>query len=235
MQIYNSSEKIERYLDDLAVEYKEMLLNRLLEESGNIENLNISEMLRIDAEIKKPLLRNYRRVRMMQRRLFYLGMGYATVGIVFFLFELYPYIKYNGLHTMNGVSVLSLLIMLMGFVICLMAIMIPFVRKYTGKIETKNIEYNRAIWEYSVVKTWRTLEGIAADIYGDAEKRPINSIINILLADNYINKVEAEVLREFLKMRNSVAHGLGDSYKLEEIMDLLKRVDNILNNFKRTI
>lgn len=61
MQTYSNEDKIERYLDDLAAEYKELLLKRLLEVSGTIENLSVSELLRIDTEIKKPLLADYRR------------------------------------------------------------------------------------------------------------------------------------------------------------------------------
>lgn len=45
MQTYNNEDKIERYLEDLAVEYKELLLKRLLEVSGSIENLSVSELL----------------------------------------------------------------------------------------------------------------------------------------------------------------------------------------------
>lgn len=52
MQTCDNEEKIERYLDDLADEYKKLLLKRLLEVSGTIENLSISELLRIDNEIK---------------------------------------------------------------------------------------------------------------------------------------------------------------------------------------
>ena len=43
----NNEDKIEKYLDDLAEEYKTLLLNRLLEVSGNIENLNVCDLLRI--------------------------------------------------------------------------------------------------------------------------------------------------------------------------------------------
>ena len=75
----NNEDKIEKYLDDLAEEYKTLLLNRLLEVSGNIENLNVCDLLRIDNEIKRPFLSEYRR-QLRRKRVFQMsGVLYAIM------------------------------------------------------------------------------------------------------------------------------------------------------------
>lgn len=228
MQTYDNEEKIERYLDDLADEYKELLLKRLLEVSGTIENLSVSELLRIDNEIKKPLLPDYRRHQRRQRVVLIAGMLYAIMGIMLLaMFEMIDSLRYDGM------TLVALVITFLGLLMSLMSVMLPSSKYPLGKHETRNTEDDRAIWEYSVVKTWRELEGVAADIYTESKAMSTSSIISIFLQDNYINKGEAEMLREFLKMRNNIVHDTDNNYKLEEIKDMLKGVQSILNNLKK--
>lgn len=47
--------------------------------------------------------------------------------------------------------------------------------------------YAEAIWEHSVVRTWRELEGIAADIYAESKTMPTYSIISKFFIQN-LNK-----------------------------------------------
>ena len=230
MQTYNNEEKIERYLDNLAVEYKELLLKRLLEVSGTIEDLSVSELLRIDTEIKKPLLADYWRRQRRQRIMLMAGMLYAIMGIMLLaMFEMIDSFRYDGM------TLVALVISFLGLLMSLMSVMMPNSRSLLSKHETRSMEDNRALWEYGVVKTWRELEGIAADIYSESKTMPTYSIISKFLEDNYINKVEAERLREFLKMRNNIVHDTDNNYKLEEIKDALKAVESIINCLKKEI
>ena len=75
----------------------------------------------------------------------------------------------------------------------------------------------------------------AADIYAESKLMPIHSIISKFLEDNYINKVEAERLREFLKMRNNIVHDTDNNYKTEEIKDALEGVESIINSLKKVV
>lgn len=228
MQTCDNEEKIERYLDDLADEYKKLLLKRLLEVSGTIENLSVSELLRIDNEIKKPLLTDYRRQQRRQRVLLMAGMLYAIFGIMLLaLFEMIDSLRYDGM------TLVALIITFLGLLMSLLSVILPSNKNPLDKHKTGNSEDDIAIWEYSVVKTWRELEGVAADIYTESKVMPTSSIISDFLKDNYINKREEEILREFLKMRNNIVHDIDNNYKLEEIKNMLKEVQRILSNLKK--
>ena len=61
MNISPNNEKIQKYLDELSNEYKELLFVALLERSKSIDDISISDLLRIDNEIKKPLLTGYQK------------------------------------------------------------------------------------------------------------------------------------------------------------------------------
>lgn len=229
MQIDNE-EKIERYLDDLADEYKELLLKRLLEVSGTIENLSVSDLLRIDNEIKKPLLSDYRRQQRKKRVILMAGILYSIMGIMLLtMFEMVDSLRYEGM------TLVALVITFLGLLMSLMSVMLPNSKNFFGKHEVRNTEDDRALLEYSVVKTWRELEGVAADIYMDSKAITTSSILSKFLQDNYINNDEAETLRGFLKMRNNIVHDTDNNYKLQEIKDMLKRAQSIINNLKKAI
>lgn len=229
MQIDNE-EKIERYLDDLADEYKELLLKRLLEVSGTIENLSVSDLLRIDNEIKKPLLADYRRQQRKKRVILMAGISYSIMGIMLLtMFEMVDSLRYEGM------TLVALVITFLGLLMSLMSVMLPNSKNFFGKHEVRNTEDDRVLLEYSVVKTWRELEGVAADISMDSKAITTSSILSKFSQDNYINNDEAETLREFLKMRNNIVHDTDNNYKLQEIKDMLKGAQSIINNLKKAI
>ena len=220
----NNEYKIEKYLDDLAEEYKTLLLNRLLEVSGNIENLNVCDLLRIDNEIKRPFLSEYRR-QLRRKRVFQMsGVLYAIMGIMFLsICEIIDSVKSEGM------VLLSLVITFMGVIMILMSEMYPNKWYYSNQKVSNNSEESRAILEYRVVSAWRELEGFATDIYSENIILPTGSIISSLLNDNYINQKEADFLKDFLKMRNNIVHDINNNYELDEMRNMLKRVQHIIN------
>ena len=53
------NDKIEKYLDELSDEYKNLLYKALVARTKPLDDLSVSELLRIDSEIKKPLFLYY--------------------------------------------------------------------------------------------------------------------------------------------------------------------------------
>lgn len=61
MNILPKNDKIEKYLDELADEYKVLLYNALVSRTKPLDDLSVSELLRLDNEIKKPLFEDYQK------------------------------------------------------------------------------------------------------------------------------------------------------------------------------
>lgn len=227
MQLYSHEDKIEKYLVDLSEEYKELLLKRLLETSGSIENLNVSDLLRIDMEIKKPLIPSYRKKKRMQSIFLMAGTMYALVGIMMLLF-----FEINDSYVYEGMSLMALVVTFVGLLMSIFSVMIP-----SNYIEKKEItwlkEDNRAILEYNVVKSWREIEGIATDLYSETKVIPAYSIIDAFFQDGYINKEQSEKLREILKMRNNIVHNIDNNYSLKEIQNMIFDTNVILDKIKK--
>ena len=48
-------DKIEKYVNELGEEYKDLLFEALLKKSDSLSELSVSELLRIDNDVKKYL------------------------------------------------------------------------------------------------------------------------------------------------------------------------------------
>ena len=114
-----NKEKIQKYLDELSKEYKELLYSALIERSQSIDDISISELLRIDNEIKKPLHAEYQRQK--HRRKLYISIGLIYVALGFMMFLFYSIIGSDFLFSIDSaITLVSLIITLAG--ICVIII-----------------------------------------------------------------------------------------------------------------
>ena len=111
MNISPNNEKIQKYLDELSNEYKELLFVALLERSKSIDDISISDLLRIDNEIKKPLLTGYQKQQRLRRLIISSGIIYIFSGIGTLLF--YEIIE-NGFYSDRIIPLMSFIIILVG-------------------------------------------------------------------------------------------------------------------------
>lgn len=101
MKISHNNEKIQKYLIELADEYKELLFNALVERSESLDDFSISELLRLDNEIKRPLIANYHRQKRRRKMFLTCGLVYTFLGL--FLMLMYYMIKSDLFHSTDGV------------------------------------------------------------------------------------------------------------------------------------
>ena len=84
VNILPKNDKIEKYLDELADEYKVLLYNALVSRTKPLDDLSVSELLRLDNEIKKPLFEDYQK-KQHRRQLFLIaGLIYMFTGVFLF-------------------------------------------------------------------------------------------------------------------------------------------------------
>ena len=232
MNISSNDDKIEKYLDELADEYKRLLFNALLERSSSIdEPLSISELLRLDNEIKKPLLRNYQRQLRRKRLFLIVGMTYMLLGfLLFFLYQIY---ETNFLNDINKLlEVLSISIAFFGVFLSVLSYALPTVQISSRSNKYQKEDAFEKILEYEVISKWRDLEGTVDDFSTEKKAKPPRSIIDYLYESNLINSEEKNVLLDFLKMRNNIVHSAVTNYSSNELVSLLKKVDKILEKLK---
>lgn len=234
MNITPNNDKIEKYLDELAEEYKELLFTALISRTPNLDDLSVSELLRLDNEIKKPLLVNYQKQQRRKKMLLVMGLTYMFLG--FFTIIIFKLIKSNFIYgTDDVITLMSLVISFMGFVISIFSVALPNTFFSTSKYIEKKYSESLPLKEYEVITKWRELEGIVNDISINANVQTPRSVIQFLTENKFIDNDENTLLRNFLKIRNNIVHSTDTTYSVEEITSMLCEVDKVIAKIKKIV
>lgn len=234
MNITPNNDKIEKYLDELAEEYKELLFTALISRTPNLDDLSVSELLRLDNEIKKPLLVNYQKQQRRKKMLLVMGLTYMFLG--FFTIIIFKLIKSNFIYgTDDVITLMSLVISFIGFVISIFSVALPNTFFSTSKYIEKKSSESLPLKEYEVITKWRELEGIVNDISINANVQTPRSVIQFLTENKFIDNDENTLLRNFLKIRNNIVHSTDTTYSVEEITSMLCEVDKVIAKIKKIV
>lgn len=233
MNISPNNDKIEKYLDELADEYKALLYKALVSRTKPLDDLSISELLRLDNEIKKPLLEDYQKKQRHRRLLLFAGLTYMLMGVTLYLFSKiiwgdFLYDRENMISLMSGV------IALVGLFITIYSFALQTLNIGTSKYKIQREELSQML-EYEVVTKWRELEGIVNDISINLEVKTPRSIIEFLSENQFIDEIEYNILKEFLKIRNNVVHSNNNAYATTELKTILNDIDRIIDKIKKIV
>ena len=234
MNITPNNDKIEKYLDELSEEYKELLFNALISRSKSLDDISVSELLRLDNEIKKPLLSDYQRQQKRRKLFITAGVTYIIAG--FCMFFIYSLMTSDFiLSTDRIIPLMSLTISLVGLCVTAFSFVLPSTKidAYRALEHSKN-ETSKLI-AYSVITQWRELEGIVNDLAESNNVSTPRSIIEYLLSNNLIDKEECNILKDFLKLRNSIVHSSDVKYSTEEIKNALNNISQIIEKLKKIL
>lgn len=233
-----NNEKIDKYLDELAEEYKSLLLKKLIENSPNIEELSVSELLRIDSEIKKPLLVKKDRLKRLQQATLFAGVLYALIGICMSLFSS------NAFRNMDMNEMLPYIVTIAGVFISVFSFVVPTIFKNSKLYKKSSSNYNikdEKFTEYQIVMLWRDIEAIANELNVSKEPSIGMSPIEMLCNNKLITENEKNMLLSLLKLRNSFIHGnVNTSNKkgltmYHEISHLVLSCNEILKKLKKVL
>lgn len=227
------NDKIEKYLDELSDEYKNLLYKALVARTKPLDDLSVSELLRMDSEIKKPLLADYKNKQRRDYTLFRLGLLYMILGAFIFLLSiLFWKNDQNGVG--NIISLISCIVAFIGFIFVLYSFATQIFGVGTSKYNASSEEYSKVL-EYEIVMKWRELEGIVEDISITSQINTSNSVIQFLAENHFIDNNEFNILREFLKMRNNIVYATDVKYTTEELKQMLSEINLIINKLEEII
>ena len=126
-------DKLNLYLDDLADEYKELLLSAVLRDSKDGE-VSLSALLKLDESVKNNLRVTSRTQRYQKLQL--LGLIYVLVGLVIALFALYQrYFTYTSSQTF---VIIFLIMVILGVYIVLLSVLLQLLNK-NRLVRRKNV------------------------------------------------------------------------------------------------
>lgn len=234
MNILPNNEKIVKYLDELADEYKTLLFKALVSRSKSVDDLSVSELLRLDNEIKKPLLEDFQRQQRKRRMLLTMGLTYMFLGfLIFIMFEIVNGDFHYEMRNMG--SLMSIVIGFVGLFASILSFAMPTLSLSSNKHMNGKKEETMALLEYEVVTKWRELEGLVNDISINTDVKTPRSIIGFLADNQFVDENEYKLLKSFLKMRNDIVHSAGSAYSSNEINELIDKIEKIIEKIKKIV
>jgi len=233
MRVTCNDEAIKVRLDTLAEEYKQLLFQALLYESTSPDDLNIAELIRIDNEIKKPLVGSSIQTR-KKERFQVMAALYGMLGIIFGVFSLiFPRILKNGFENIYDIYLLiSIAMILSSFLLLIWSFIISTSRKNIFLISSRTSGYDkeRKLLNYKVVSTWKLLESAVKERTGN-KATAASSIIEVLQNTSILTESEQNRIILFLRLRNDIMHSeRGSFYSNAEVKEMLEDITSIITS-----
>lgn len=220
-------DKIEQYINELGEEYKDLLFEALLKKSDILSDLSVSELLRIDNDVKKYLQRQDDNRK--NRKFLLLGTIYIFTGIFMYLFSeiFFKFYNLRFLSPIELAQIMSVIVCLVGFIACFYSFIRETKRNKLHE-ESSQKKENIKLLEYEIISTWRELEGISNDIALKSDVVVNMSVIQLLSSENLISTDERIFLTRFLKLRNSVVHEERIALSAKEIRDEINEANRLI-------
>ncbi|MCL2049547.1 MAG: hypothetical protein FWG87_12580 [Defluviitaleaceae bacterium] len=226
MMEYPRDKNINIYLDSLSNEYKNLLFNNFLTHSPSLDDLSISELIRIDAEIKKPLVNStYSKTQRLRKMFFTSGLLYIFIGFVTLLIN--SVLLAPNVFNTNLIALGSTIIGFIG--ICMLSFSFYRPRNLNRLISTKKAQ--ETLLRYEALEKCKELHE-AIKRHGETTKSL--SIIDYLSETLDIKDTDFKNIKGLLRLRNCIVHNIdNDVTTPKELLLMLKATDKTIKELKR--
>lgn len=230
----SNDEKLNKCLDELAEEYKELLFETLVSRSDSIYEINTLELLKLDSEIKKPLFEGYDRLKKRRKQFMSIGFIYLFMGLCLLLMYFFI-INRHYYNSYDVILLMALVISMTGLFTIFMPFLFPISNRSSIKSHKNSIAESRKMLEYKAISLWRNLESIFFDLIENNTKTVSHNAIVYLYENKMINDTEQKTLKKLLIVRNSVVHSTNDNFSDVEIYDIINDSSHIIDRLKKNL
>ena len=216
-------------IDELGEEYKDMLIERVLEETNedDVDKISLSDLIRLDIATKAHL-RSNKRVRNIRKMYSYIasfGLVYVLIGVLLILYSLLD----DRTLRDNSLQYISVVFILLGLLTTVFSVMLLKKKTKSGYTE------NKIISEYEIINKWKEIEGLIIQLVPENNKLSLNSMIQQLSDTSIISSEDTEVIKRFLYIRNQAVHMKSTDYTFtqSELKTLFSKTDEIIRKMKK--
>lgn len=230
---YNiSNNKLKVIIDELGEEYKDLLIEHLLDDIGDtdVDHINPLELIKLDISTKINLRiskKNYRLNR-MHSMISLLGIIYAFLGLIIMIANLFiDYINYNS------TMLISLVLIFLGLVVVLFSTAFKYLMKNQPNYYL--IKRN-SVSRYEIINKWKELEALMYELTPPKNSYSISSMIKSLKETKIISDQDTKIIREILSTRNQIVHNdAGSDLSQVRLRKMLIEVDEVISKMKKII
>ncbi len=231
---YNiSNHRLNTIVNELGEEYKDLIIERLLDDTHEIDvdEINLSDLIRLDVTIKSNLRtdRKARKLNQMFTMITMLGVLYAVLGLMVSMWSL---IQDTALY--NSTMMAGMLLVFLGLMVSIFAF-------FNKKLFQMRPSFNKAkryvVPSYEIVNKWKELEATISQLSPDNSQLSLSSMITFLEKERILSQADIDVVRQLLEARNHVMHYLDDSNPLpqDEVKLLLIESDKVIRKLNKML
>lgn len=229
---YNISDyRLKAIVDELGEEYKDLLIERILDDMHEIDadQINYSDLIRLDVSTKFFLRRDEKKWK--QNRIctivFLLGVIYAMLGLMILMWS-------NQTIRDNQSMKMSVILLFIG----LFAVLFALVCKKILRMRSQSYRGPRhTILPYEVVNKWKEMEALVHQLTPEENEFSLSSMLSNLKNTKIISDKDVEAINRLLNVRNQVVHGRDKNIKLSqsELRSILMQANEIISKMKRLV
>lgn len=233
MKYQITNKNLSAVLEELAEEYKDLLIEATLSKSNEIDlqNISISDLTKIDIEIKEQLKnknRNYK-VNLISKFVSLLGLIYASIGLMLFLLS-----GSRGIFTSkedNTLFSIAIVCVFVGFIIVILGMMTKVLLENKKRKIDKEKKVN---FEIQIINTWRIVEGMIYQLSPQNDKLSLRTMLNNLVQTKIISKEDFKTINLLMQYRNDILHhSPGEIQYNEEIKTVLNDAQVLINKLSK--
>ena len=231
---YNISDyKLKVIIDELGEEYKDLLIEQVLNDMNEIDadQINPSDLIRLDVTTKSNLRidRKSQRLNRMSTLISLLGVIYALFGLMLMMWsELKDTIRYTN------IMMISIVLIFLGLFVAIFSLLF----KYMNRIRPHNYKNKRfTISSYEIINKWKEIEALINQLTPEKEQLSLSSMVSNLEETKIISKEDTIVINDLLRVRNQIVHNQNKDFNLpqNELRSIFIQIDEVISKMKKII
>lgn len=227
-----TNKRVNIVLDELADEYKNLLVEAVLVQQNefNTENISLSEIVKIDMELKERLKNRSRnhRINKISYITTMIGIIYSLIGVMFLTIT-----PLNGTFHDSAYFPISIICIFVGFIVAIIGLMVKVLSHNKITAIKKKIAMD---YEVQIINTWRIVEELIRQIAPRNDVMSLRSMINYLEQSSIITKEDIKIIYSLMHCRNDIMHNsLKEKTDTEEVRILLDRAHELVRKLSNVI
>lgn len=225
--------KLKVIVDELGEEYKDLLIEYMLDDmnEAEIDLINPMDLICLDVEVKSNLRMNKRNQQKnkMFSMISILGIAYASLGVALMLWrEIQKSIQYDMM------TMMSYILIFIGLSVSLYSLMFKNIlnlkeKNYKGK--------KQSIYSYEIVDKWKEIETLIRELTPGDDMISLSTMIENLRMNKIISGKDVEIIKQLLNIRNKIVHinGYGNTLSEKQKRDNLLQANKVITKLRKII
>jgi hypothetical protein len=226
-------EKVNNILNELAEEYKELLIKNIIEEKNytNFESIDIRDIINADNQIKQNMING--RVRRRDQRFYSLitltGASYGILGLWVYFYNAFG-VSLNGPQNIGlGIAMIGFSIAVIGYL--LKDLCLIFIKK-NYRVLRPNL-YNN----FEIVEKWNEIEKLAYKITNsdsqDSEYLPLHKVLDKLRKSDLLSENDKIKIKDILESRNASVHHSDKEISYNRLQENINNAKEIIEKLNK--